>query len=94
MAQQIALANENELTNQKAPEQQVSDYAQYLLANPEMAAQLVQFNAQIPTLNSKQNTQLLEILRGTLKHQPLSWLQHALANLLFLAATWAAFVRG
>jgi len=69
MAQQIALADENELTSQKAPEQQVSDYAQYLLSDPAMAAQLVQFNAQIPTLNSKQNAKVLELLQSALKLQ-------------------------
>ena len=69
MAQQIALADENELTSQKAPEQQVSDYAQYLLSDPEMAAQLVQFNAQIPTLNSKQNEKVLELIENALKLQ-------------------------
>jgi hypothetical protein len=69
MAQQIALADENELTNQKERDDQVPDYAQYLLANPEMAAQLVQFNAQIPTLNSKQNAKVLELLQNALKLQ-------------------------
>jgi hypothetical protein len=69
MAQQIALADENELTNQKERDDQVPDYAKYLLANPEMAAQLVQFNAQIPTLNSKQNAKVLELLQNALKLQ-------------------------
>jgi len=68
-ANQINLANERALTAAKDPGDRVGDYVQYLMADPKMAGQMVQFNVAVPNLSVKENRVVLSTLRDALKLQ-------------------------
>lgn len=68
-ANQINLANERALTTAKEPGDRVGDYVQYLMADPKMAAQMVQFNVPVPNLSAKESRVVLATLRDALKLQ-------------------------
>jgi len=57
---QITAANDQRLTDQKAPAEQVADYTQYLLTQPKQAAYLATNRMRLPGLSAKQNDAVLE----------------------------------
>jgi hypothetical protein len=57
---QITAANDQRLTDQKSPAEQVADYTQYLLTQPKQAAYLATNRMRLPGLSAKQNDAVLE----------------------------------
>lgn len=66
---QIAAANDQQLTDQKAPADQVADYTKYLLQQPKQAAYLAMNRIRLPGLTAAQSDLVLDNLRTTLTMQ-------------------------